>query len=178
MAESSFLNPARLVVAAGIHEGHRVADLGAGSGFFTRAAARRSAPGVVWAVDQQADLLPRIATIAKAEGLHNVEVMRGNIEQVGGSNLPDHFFDFCIIANVLFMLECRGCIAAEAARILKPTGKVVLVDWLGSYGGLGPHPRHVVGKAEALADFAAHGFVPADDLPAGEYHWSCILKRQ
>jgi len=175
--ESSFLNPARAVAAAGIHEGMQVAELGAGAGFFTRAAARRVQPGAVWAVDSSPEMLERLKNVSVAEGLHNVEVMRGNIEHIGGTNLPDAAFDMVIVANALFGAECRGCVAAECARLLKRHGKVLLVDWRGSYGGLGPHARHVVGKADALALFAEHGFIAAGDIPAGEYHWGCILRR-
>jgi predicted methyltransferase len=45
MEESTFLNPARTLEYAGLEEGMKVADLGAGSGFFTRAAARRVGEG-------------------------------------------------------------------------------------------------------------------------------------
>ena len=179
MSESSFLDPARAVAAAGLHEGMKVADFGAGAGFFTRAAARvAGVHGEVWAVDSNADLLPRIKTLAQAEGLHNVEVVRGNAEHVGGTHLPAATFDVCIVANLLFAAQCKSCLADEAARILKRGGRVLLIDWTGSHGGLGPHPRQVVGKADALREFESHGFVFVDNLPAGGYHWGCILKKK
>ncbi len=179
MAESSFLNPAAAVAAAGIHEGMQVAEFGAGSGFFTRASARAvGAGGVVWAVDLNSDLLSRLKNLAAVEGLHNVEVLRGDIQHIGGTHLPEGSFDFCIISNVLFVLECKPCMAQEAARILKRGGKVLAIDWSGSWGGLGPHPRDVIGKTDALKLFEAHGFTPAGDVPAGAYHWGCILKKK
>ena len=179
MDGSSFLNPAAAVAAAGIHEGMRIAELGAGSGFFTRAAARRAGDsGVVWAVDLNRDLLPRLKNVAAAEGLHNIEVVHGDIQHVGGSNLPGASFDFCIIANVLWAVECKPCLAEEAARILKRGGRALIVDWSGSWGGLGPHPRAVVGRTDALTLFESHGFTPAGDIPAGGYHWGVILKKK
>ncbi len=179
MAESSFLNPAAAVAAAGVHEGMKVAEFGAGSGFFTRAAARAvGAGGVVWAVDLNSDLLSRLKNLSLGEGLHNVEVLRGDIQHLGGTHLPEDSFDFCIIANVLWALECKPCLAQEAARILKRGGKVLAIDWSGSWGGLGPQPRDVVGKADALKLFEAHGFAKAGDVPAGAYHWGCILKKK
>ncbi len=179
MSESSFLNPAKLVHLAGIDPGMKVADFGVGSGFFTRAAARAVAPaGIVWAVDIHRDILPRVKNLGLAEGLHNIEVVCGDASYIGGTKLPDNTFDFVIIANLLFAVECRGCVAAEAARVLKRGGKALLIDWSGSHGGLGPDARQVVGKVDALKFFEPAGFSVVDDLPAGAYHWGCILKKK
>src|SRR3989344_2236513 len=94
MEKSSFLNPALVVRAARLYEGLTVADFGAGSGFFTRAAARLVGErGIVWAVDVHQDLLPRLKNLALAEGLRNVEVVCGDVEKQKGSHLPEGNFD-------------------------------------------------------------------------------------
>lgn len=179
MDDSTFLNPNAAVRAAGIHEGMQVADFGAGSGFFTRAAAREVGEGgVVWAVDINRDLLPRIKNVATAEGLTNVEVIHGDIEVAGGSNLPAGTFDACIVANVLFALEHKGECAAEIQRILKKSGRALVIDWRGSFGGLGPHAAHVLDKDAARALFEKHGFVVGASVPAGEYHWGFVVRKK
>ena len=177
--ESSFLHPAKVIYAAGVHEGMKIADFDAGSGFFTRAAARAvGVGGEVWAVDAQPEALPRIKNLALQEGLRNVEVVRGNVEHLGGTNLRDATFDFCIVANTLFTVECKSCLAGEAARILKKNGKVLLVDWRDSFGGLGPQPEHLVKESEMRKLFEENGFVYRGDVPAGAYHWGCILQKK
>ncbi|HVV14877.1 MAG TPA: methyltransferase domain-containing protein [Candidatus Paceibacterota bacterium] len=179
MAESTFLHPGAAVRAAGIHEGLLVADFGAGSGFFTRAAAREVGDaGAVWAVDQNRDLLPRIKNLSAGEGLNNVEVMHGDIEVVGGTNLPENHFDFVILANVLFMLSERGECMAEMRRVLKKTGRVLVIDWKDSFGGLGPHPDHVITQEAAQALFEKHGFTMGPAVPAGEYHWGFVVRKK
>jgi len=176
--ESSFLNPQRVVAASGIHEGMKVADFGAGSGFFTRAAARAvDLGGVVWAVDLMPNLLTRIKNLSLAEGLKNVEIIRGDIEHMGGSHLPEGAFDFVIMANVLFALECTDCAVNEVARVLKRHGKVLVIDWRDSFGGLGPHPDHVVQQAAARDMFERKGFSFVGDVDAGAYHWACVFKK-
>ncbi len=178
MAESSFLNPARAVRLAKIHEGHLVADFGAGSGFFTRAAAREVGEGgQVWAVDLNRDLLPRIKNLSAAENLRNVQVVHGDIETVGGTPLPPDHFDFAIIANVLFSATEREAVAAEAKRILKKTGRVLVIDWSGSFGGLGPHESHVVNEREAKKFFESAGFTFVEEVPAGAYHWGAVFRK-
>lgn len=165
-------------MAAGIHEGMKVADFATGAGFFTRAVARAvGAGGVVWAVDAHQDMLPRVKTIAAAEGLTNIEVMHGNIEHVGGSHLPENTFDFVLMVNVFFSLECKDCAVKEAARVLKRHGKVLVIDWQDSFGGLGPHPDHVVTRSAMRELFEGSGFSFVGDIEAGSYHWGCILKK-
>jgi SAM-dependent methyltransferase len=66
----------------GIQAGMEIADLGAGSGFYTIAAAKALiSTGRVYAVDAQKDLLTKIKNNAVSQGLYNVEVIWGDIEK-------------------------------------------------------------------------------------------------
>jgi len=156
--------------------GQTVADFDAGSGFFTRAAARLVAPGPVWAVDPNRDLLPRIKNLALAEGLHNVEVVSGNIEKENGTHLPAGSFDAVIIANSLFATDNIQGVAAEAARVLRPGGRALVIDWAGSFGGLGPAPEHVVPAERARKAFEGCGFEALGEADTGLYHWGLLLR--
>jgi ubiquinone/menaquinone biosynthesis C-methylase UbiE len=177
--ESSFLNPSATLGAAHISEGSRVADLAAGSGFFARAAARAVGPeGVVWAIDPNPDMLPRLKNLSVGEGLHNIEVVRGTLEKRGGTKLPDATMDVAVLANALFGIEDKEAAAAEAYRVLRKAGRLVLIDWTDSHGGLGPHPDHVVSSAQAKKIFEAAGFAQPEDIPAGAYHWGLILRKR
>lgn len=175
--QSSFLNPSRALSALQLSPGQSVADFDAGAGFFTRAAAREVAPGTVWAIDANHDVLSRLKNLAVAEGLHNVEVVAGNIEKVGGTHLPEGMFDAVIIANSLFAVEDKAAAAAEAARVLRPGGRVLVIDWEDSFGGLGPHPGHVVSAADAKEIFTAAGLTSAGEAPAGAYHWGLLFRK-
>lgn len=174
--ESSFLNPTYALQNAGLHEGQDVADFNASGGFFTRAAARAVGSGTVWAVDDNGDLLSRIKSLALAEGLHNVEILRGNIEAQGGSGLPPGHFDVVIAANLLFSAYNKEAVAKEISRVLKKTGRAVVIDWSSSHGGLGPHPNHVISKNDALKLFEK-GFTHLFDIPAGAYHWGFVVRK-
>lgn len=177
--ESSFLNPQATLGAAHISEGSRVADLAAGSGFFARAAARAVGPeGLVWAIDPNPDMLPRLKNLGAGEGLHNIEVVRGTVEKLGATRLPDATMDVVVLANALFSIENKEAAAAEAYRVLRRAGRLILVDWTGSHGGLGPRADHVIGAAQAQKIFEAAGFTQAEDIPAGAYHWGLILRKQ
>jgi ubiquinone/menaquinone biosynthesis C-methylase UbiE len=178
MEESSFLNPQFALRNAGLHEGQEVADFGAGSGFFTRAAARIIGDAQVWAVDESGELLTRIKNLSNAEGLHNVEILRANIEAKSGTSLPKEHFDMVIVANVLFSAGNKQQLVKEIARVLKRSGRAVVIDWSSSHGGLGPHPDHVVSKEDARQLFEDAGFVLVDSLAAGAYHWGFVVRKK
>jgi ubiquinone/menaquinone biosynthesis C-methylase UbiE len=175
--QSSFLNPARALSALQLMPGQTVADFDSGSGFFTRAAAREVAPGAVWAVDANRELLPRLKNLATGEGLKNVEVVAGNIEKPGGTHLPEGMFDAVIIANSLFAVEDKRGVAQEAARVLRKGGRALVIDWEDSFGGLGPHPKDVVSAAQATEFFTQAGFTGAGEAPAGAYHWGLLFRK-
>jgi len=187
MDGSTFLTPAKVVHAAKIQEGMRVADFGAGSGFFTRAAARAVGPkGVVWAVDVNQDILSRIKNLAVMEGFHNVEVVHGDVESKNGSHLPAGQFDFCIVANLLFAVEDKKALVEEVRRVLRPGGAdapwgpgcALVIDWAESFGGLGPHPEHIVAEGAAHEWFTRQGFTYVGSVPAGAYHWGFVVRKK
>ena len=178
-APSAFLQPGAVIAAAGVAEGMRVADFAAGGGgFFTRAAARAvGEAGVVWAVDSNREILSRVKNLALAEGLPHVEVVHGDVERLGGSTLPEGLFDVVIAANICFTLEHPEGMAAEAWRVLRPGGFVLVVDWGGSFGGLGPHPDHVVRQEDIARLFLQAGFTQEEDVPCGAYHWGFLVRK-
>lgn len=179
MEEGSFLNPVAVVHAAKIHEGMQVADLAAGSGFFTRAAAREvGESGEVWAVDPSRELLPRIKNLGIAEGLHNIEILHGNPEHADGTKLPPEHFDFVILANALFSAENKEGLVREAKRVLKKVGRALVVDWRASFGGLGPHEDHIVTEEKAQQLFEKGGFTFVENVPAGAYHWGFVVRKK
>ena len=179
MSGVDFLNPAHAVALAGVAEGMKVADFDAGAGFFTRAAARAVGPGgVVWASDPRRELLLRIKGLAVAEGLHNVEIIQGDAEKDCGTKLPDGAFDFCIVANVLFAAERRDALAREAARVLKNGGKALVIDWRGSFGGLGPAESHIIEAAQAKRTFEQAHFNFEKEIQTGGYHWGLVFRKK
>lgn len=174
-----FSNPESNVEAFDLRLGMKVADFGAGSGFYSFAAAKRvGESGRVYAVDVQKDLLVKVKNEARKRGLLNVEVIAGDIEKRGGTRLRDGFLDAVIISNLLFQVPDKNGVADEAARVLKSGGKLLIVDWTDSFGGLGPAPDAVFDKGEAQALFESKGFKLLGEIPAGEHHFGIIMAKQ
>lgn len=174
----TFTNPAENIKELGIHEGMAVADLGAGTGAYTILLAEKvGESGRVYAVEVQKDFLINIKTEATNRGLKNIELLWGNIENVGGTKIKDGVVDAVVISNVLFLAEDKKGLLREAKRILKPQGKLLLIDWSESFNNIGPSPAMVVPKDEARSMCEAEGFVLKNEIPAGGHHYGFIMYR-
>jgi ubiquinone/menaquinone biosynthesis C-methylase UbiE len=174
----AFSDPQKIIDSFGISEGLSVADLGAGTGFYTLAAARAvGGNGKVYAVDIQQDLLTRLKNTAHTEKLHNIEVIHGDIEHVSGTRIREATVDVVIAANVMFQLENKEGLVDEAKRILKSSGRVLLVDWSDSFGGLGPKDDMVFTQQDAKALFEKKGFNFVSGVVAGDHHYGLIFRK-
>ncbi|MBI5078194.1 MAG: class I SAM-dependent methyltransferase [Candidatus Yonathbacteria bacterium] len=172
----TFTNPEDNIAALGIYEGMIVADLGAGIGAYTLPLAEKvGETGRVYAVEVQKDFLANIKSSAEARGLKNIELLWGNIENLGGTKIKDGACDAVVISNVLFQAEDKAGLLLEARRILKTGGKLLLVDWSDSFNNLGPASKMVVTKDKARALCEAEGFELKNEIPAGEHHYGLVM---
>lgn len=172
-----FSDPEKNIGILNILHGMKVVDLGAGSGFYTIAAAKATgASGRVYAVDVQQDLLNKIKKSASLAGLHNIEVIWGNIEKLGGTKLREALADRIILSNTLFQIASgdRDNLALECKRLLKSGGRMLLVDWL---GGSPLSPKTVVPQILAEGIFQKVGFEIEKSFDAGDHHYGIIFKK-
>jgi len=158
--------------------GALVADLGSGSGHYSLALARAVGDkGKVYAIDIQKDLLAKLKNEANQQGLFNIEVVWGDVEKLGGSRIKSDFIDAAVISNLLFQVSEKETLVKEAYRLLKKDGRVLVVDWSDSFGGLGPHREAVITKEKTRELFEQAGFVFDREIQAGEHHYGLIFRK-
>ena len=174
-----FSDPILHIEHLDIDQGMKVADIGAGSGHHTMHIAKAvGETGTVYAIDVQKELLARIKSEANHNKLHNVEIVWADIEKPGATRIQNGLMDRAILSNVLFQLEDKRNAVGEIKRILKPGGKLIVIDWSDSFSQLGPHKDMVVGPVEAVALFSANGFEKEREFDAGSHHYGIIFKKQ
>lgn len=172
----NFSDPKSNVLQLGLREGMRIADLGTGSGHYALALAGAVGhDGKVYAVDVHEDMLTHVRSAADARGLRNIETIWGNIEKPGGTKLREHTLDAVVLSNTLFQVEHKDAVLAEVKRILKPGGRLLVIDWAGAYGGMGPKPDHVVSEHAAEELFITGGFHKLKDFRAGPHHYAIVF---
>ncbi len=174
-----FAEPEKNIEQFMIPSGARVADLGAGSGMYSLAAARAVGPtGTVLSVEIQKDLITRLQSAAKVEGLTNLEVIGGDIEKMGGTKIRDMSIDAAIVSNVLFQVEDRRSFVTELKRILKPGGKAIIIDWVDSYGGMGPTPEQIVSEQDVRSLLEKRDIMFERNISAGDHHYGLIFRNK
>lgn len=174
-----FSDPQHNVDELGLSDGQVVADFGAGSGFYSIAAAKAVAPrGKVYAVDAQRDLLSRLKNEGQRLHVHNIDVLAGDLERLGGSRIREGVCDVVIASNVLFMVSDRKAFLTEAKRVLKKDGRLLLIDWSASFSGMGPHSSHVLYKDDALKLAREVGFELNREIHAGAHHYGMIFNKR
>lgn len=171
-----FAHPGRNTDLFGVEPGMTVADFGSGSGHYALAIAERlQHSGHVYAIDIQKDLLTRIRNEAHKHGYKNVEIIWGDLEKAHASKIANEHADLVLMSNLLFQLEDKKPPLREAMRILKPRGRLVIIDWSESFGGLGPTKKHVVKREAALELAEQEGFKFVEGFDAGAHHYGLVL---
>ena len=172
-----FSDPQKNIAELGVDDSMRVVDLGTGSGFYTIEAAKKVGPrGRVYAVDVQQDLLDKLKNSAGLMGLHNIEVVWGNIEKIGGTKLREGIADRIILSNTLFQIapEDRDGLALETKRLLKQGGKLLVIDWS---SGTPLSPKSLVPRAIAEGIFQKVGLSVDKTFDAGDHHYGIVFKK-
>lgn len=168
-----FADPVKNLKAFGLREDNIVADLGAGTGFYSVAAGRLVSRGKVYAIEIVKDFLATVKNKAKEAHLDNVEILLGDLEKIGGTSLQDGVVDAVIASNILFQVLDKNQFILEVKRILKINGRVLLIDWSADSPIVGL--KVVVPKNKAWEMFEKQGFVLERDIDAGAYHYGMIL---
>jgi predicted methyltransferase len=130
-------HPDQVMDTLGIAEAAVVADIGAGAGWFTVRLARRVGPnGIVYAEDVQQEMLTAISRRVAAEGLLNVRPVLGKGSDPG---LPPSRLHAVLMVDAYHEIEeDRVTFLKNAAKSLRPEGRIGVVDFKLEGGGPGP----------------------------------------
>lgn len=148
----------RIVEALELRQGMVVGDIGAGTGLFAlRLATAVGETGRVVANDIVPAFLDRIRERATAAGANNIETSLGKERDVA---LQAASLDLAFLCNVYHHLEYPVTYLASLRRALKPSGRLVVIDFERIEGETPPSMlKHVrAGKAVVIDEIARAGF--------------------
>lgn len=149
--------PDEVLATLGFRDGDVVADLGAGSGYYTRRIARAVAPGgMVYAVDIQPEMLEILGRNMEEEGITNVVPVLG---ETADPKLPTDGVDWFIMADVYHELGEPEAMLARMHDALRGDGRVALLEYRVE-DGTGDHIQasHRMSARQVLLEWEPAGF--------------------
>ncbi len=146
---AAWQKPDEVMAALAIHGRETVADIGAGTGYFTRRFAARAA--TVYAVDAAPRLLERIAALQ----LPNVRTVPAAADD---PKLPAKSTDTIFFCNVLHHIDGRPAYYGKLLAALRPGGRIVVIDFHKRVLPVGPPPSMKLSEEEVEREFEQAGF--------------------
>jgi ubiquinone/menaquinone biosynthesis C-methylase UbiE len=124
-ARDQWQMPERVIEALGLKAGESIADIGAGTGYFSVRLAKAVPTATVYAVDIEPSMLAHIRKRAEAERLKNIVAVQA---AAGGANLPQPV-DIVLIVNTYHHLPNRVAYFEGLKKSLQPSARVAIVDF-------------------------------------------------
>ena len=120
-------DPQSMIALVPIHNDHKVADIGSGPGWLSIPLAKYVYSGTCYAIDIQQEMLKHVADQATGAKLKNVKTL---VSQENKIPLDDESLDGVALSNVLNEAARPKTLIKEAARLLKKSGWMSIVEWL------------------------------------------------
>lgn len=161
--------PARVVEAMQLAPDDVVADIGAGTGYYTFRISPEVPEGVVLAVDVQPEMLDALATRAQADSVTNVRPVLGSVTD---PSLPADSVDVALVVFSYTEFSHPREMTEAITTALRPGGRLVLVEYRGEDPTLPIDPLHRIDEAQLRREIEAAGLVwseTKDVLPQHHY---------
>ena len=150
------INPDTILADIGLQRGQTFVDIGCGQGFFTIPAAKMvGAKGKVYALDINAEFIAILKQNLAKEGLHNVSLTLGPAEDVV---VCQACADIVFFGQVLHDFTDSAQVLLNARKMVKPTGKLVNVDWKKQPMPFGPPLEKRLDEQQATRLIETAGF--------------------
>jgi ubiquinone/menaquinone biosynthesis C-methylase UbiE len=173
-SRDAWQKPAEVVAALGLRPGMTVADLGAGTGYFSRhLSAAVGAEGKVLAVDTEPNMIAQLRERAKAEGTGNVVPI---LAAPDDPRLPAHATDLILIVDTFHHIDDRLTYLRGLRRCLRPGGRVAVIDWQKRDLPVGPPPEHKLAREQVLEEMEAAGYTLADEPGILPYQYFLVFR--
>lgn len=173
-ARDEWQKPQVLVDAFKLHPGMRVADLGAGTGYFSRyLSAAVGRDGAVFAVDTEPNLVVHLRERAEQENTPNVVPILASPDN---PRLPPGSTDLVLVVDTYHHIDGRRDYFRRLQRSLTRTGRVAIVDWHKRDLPVGPPTKHKLAREQVVEEMAAAGYTLVEEPAVLPYQYVLIFR--
>ncbi|ADR20303.1 methyltransferase type 11 [Marivirga tractuosa] len=148
-------NTSTLLTNMDIQSDDVIADIGAGSGYHVFKMAPKVQGGLVYAVDIQEEMLQSIRKKKSAEGIENIELVKGTEKSV---KLPESAIDIVLMVDVYHEFSFPIEMLESIKSALKPNGRIYLIEYRAEDDSVPIKRLHKMNEAQAVKEFEASGF--------------------
>ena len=154
-ARDAYQKPHEVIEALALKPGEIIADIGAGSGYFSLLMARQvGAEGHVYAVDVSADMLRHLNARIRDGGVLNVSTILATPDDPLLPRAVDRF----VIVDVWHHVDDQPAYLAAMKNRLKPAGQVVMIDFQKRDLPVGPPASMKIAREDLITQMEKHGF--------------------
>lgn len=153
-------------IKSNINAGSVIADIGCGTGRFTSLIAPIAS--LVYCVDSNEDAINEARRSIKSS---NVVFLNENADSL---SIPDHSIDIVLLAFSFHDMANRESVVNEIKRIIKPGGKVIIIDWVKEKTPMGPPVDVRLSEEDYIKAFKE--FTPIQVSRVSQYHYGIIFK--
>lgn len=167
--------PDEVIAAMDLKEGETVADIGAGSGYFSFRFARKVGDsGRVYAVDINSDMILYMNRRIRDLRLNNVVTMLSDPDDpLLAEASIDHFF----ICNTWHHISNQSQYLELIKRMLKPGGRITIVDYFKKELPVGPPPQMKMAREDVIDQMKSGGFTLSQEHAFLPYQYFLIFKQ-
>ena len=150
--------PHQVIQALELAPGALVADVGAGTGYFSARLATMLPKGKVYAVDVEPDMVKHLAERARREGRKNLQAVQGAPDD---AKLPEKV-DLILFVDVHHHIDAREQYFRKLRASLKPGGRVAIIDFRPD-APMGPPKHSRISSDKVKAELSAAGYSLAEE---------------
>jgi predicted methyltransferase len=166
--------PSRAIEALGLRSGMTVADIGAGSGYYTVRMARKVGPdGKVYATDIQVGMLSLLQRRAKQEQILNIVPVLGAVDD---PKLPPGSLDLALMVDVYHELAAPQAFVRRLREALKPDGRLVLIEFRKEDPRVPIREEHKMSVAQVRQELSADGYAIDEVIDILPWQHIIVLK--
>jgi precorrin-6B methylase 2 len=132
-----------------------IADIGAGTGYYTFKLVSKVPKGKIYAVEIQDEMIATLNERKKLFNYTNVEVVKGTVTS---PNLPANSVDLAIMVDVYHELEYPVEMLASIKKALKKDGQLLLIEYKGEDPAVAIRPLHKTTVVQLNKELGANGF--------------------
>ena len=167
-------NTSQLLKNLAVQPGTAIADIGAGSGYHSTLLSKMVGTGKVYAVDVEPEMIAYLKNRIKLEGYKNIIPVLSTEQKV---SLPANSIDIMLLVDVYHEFSFPYEMTLSMLEALKPSGKLVLVEFRAEDPNVPIKTIHKMGEQQAVKEFKASGFLFEKNL--GNLPWQhCLIFRK